>query len=207
MAQSTTTDTTATVPDAWPGGFGLFKYSKNAITKNTWLLLGLILGTIVISTLFGSKSQPAILQLLGNLINVVLQIVMMFVFLAGVRGKEFTFDSVKDRLLNVTWKYILQSIVLVLIYIGSLIALIVPFFFVLPRTLLAPYYILDKDMGPIEAIKASWNDTQGHSGKVYGIIGVSLLMAISCLVLIGFYLLFMYSAALAILYVFLTRKK
>lgn len=96
-----------------------------------------------------------LLQLIGNVINIVLQIVMMFVFLAGVRGNEFSFQSISSKLPSVTWKYILQSIVLLFIYIGSLIALIVPFFFVLPRTLLAPYYILDKDMGPIEAIKAS----------------------------------------------------
>jgi hypothetical protein len=66
-------------------------------------------------------------------------------------------------------------------------------------------------MSPIEAIKASWDATEGHVGKVYGILGVNILILLPIITLIGVlatvYFGFMYYAATAVLYVFLTKNQ
>ncbi len=104
----------------------------------------------------------------------------------------------------------LLGIVSGLVLVASFIALIIPFFIVAPRIALSPYFLIDKNMGPIEALKASWAITQGHAGKVWGIIGANIAFALLILTLIGIpvaiYLLFMYSAALAVLYEFLNKQ-
>jgi hypothetical protein len=102
------------------------------------------------------------------------------------------------------------TILITLSLIVSFLLLVIPFFFVLPRLTLAEYFLVDKNMGVIEAYKASWNATKGHSLKVWGIYGAGILMALLCVTVIGipvaFYLLIMYSAAFAVLYEFLNRS-
>ncbi len=91
----------------------------------------------------------------------------------------------------------------------SFALLIIPFFIVAPRIFLAALYLIDKNMGPVESIKASWNDTRGHLGKIYGIFGVLILMALPIFTLIGIpvslYLFFMYQASSAILYLYIQK--
>jgi hypothetical protein len=41
---------------------------------------------------------------------------------------------------------------------------------------------------------------------VWGVIAVSLLFAVLCLVLVGIYLLFMYQTAFALLYLFINKN-
>jgi hypothetical protein len=69
------------------------------------------------------------------------------------------------------------------------------------------FYVVDKGMGPIEAIKASWADSKGYSAKVWGAIAVSILFAVLCLLIVGIYLLFMYQTVFALLYLYIGGKK
>jgi membrane-anchored glycerophosphoryl diester phosphodiesterase (GDPDase) len=92
----------------------------------------------------------------------------------------------------------------------SLLLFVIPFFFVLPRLVLSPYYLVNQNLGPIAALKASWEKTKGHSGKVWGIIGVNILFVLLCVTIIGIpvalYLLFMYASASPVLYYWINRQ-
>jgi hypothetical protein len=65
-------------------------------------------------------------------------------------------------------------------------------------------------MDILDSIRASWDKTNGHVGKVYGIVGVNILMALLVITIIGIpvaiYLLVAYSAAFAYLYRYIVRK-
>jgi len=95
--------------------------------------------------------------------------------------------------------FIGMALVMYVLLVLSLVALIVPFFFVMPRLSLAQYFFFDQNMGPLEAIKASWNATSGHVGKVWGIMGMCIVYSLLIFTIIGIpialYLLFMYSSA------------
>jgi len=67
---------------------------------------------------------------------------------------------------------------------------------------------VDQKLGVLEAYKASWHATKGNGGKIWAIFGVTLLMILPTVTVIGFiatiYLTWMYSAVFALLYTYIT---
>jgi membrane-anchored glycerophosphoryl diester phosphodiesterase (GDPDase) len=110
----------------------------------------------------------------------------------------------------VVLKYIANAVIITLLLAIAFVLLVVPFFFVLPRLVLAPYFLVDQKLGPIVATRRSWQATKGHAGKIWGIIGASLAMALLAVTIIGIpfaiYFLFMYGAASALAYDFVAKQ-
>lgn len=205
------------VPSVWPGSFGAFKYSREAIRFNlkAAVLLLVLVGVVsfVPSFVTGGKDSSSSISLLVSLVfqllTLFISIAMLRVYLASVRRQKIdaqeALTSVEPMLVL---KYIGYSIVSSVVLVLSFLLFIVPFFFVLPRLMLAPYFLIDKNMGPIEALQASWTSSKGHSGKIWGVIGASIVMALPIVTIIGIpvsiYLLVMYSAVYALLYLYIT---
>jgi hypothetical protein len=210
-AQEATTQPTTpfTLPEAWPGAFGAYKYSRDVVRTNIGTIVGLILLSLVVSILFGGKdaSGRSGFSIVSDLVNVWVNAAMVVTFLAGIKSTKIGFVDALKKGGSLFLRFLGLSILSVIIIVLSLLALVVPFFFVAPRIVLAAYFLVDKDLGPIEALKASWNETKGHSGKVYGIVGASIVMALLVIVLIGIYFLIMYSAVFAVLYAYLQANK
>lgn len=219
--QTTSSDTLSPVPkDTWPGAFGLYKYSKAAISFNVWTIVWLIVLQVavgaLISTLFGpenpQKPEPEPLaNLISWLVGAVFGIAMIATVFAGIARQKFSLgDAFGAVTLGLFGKYLLLSIVQAVILTISLLLLIVPFFFVAPRLALAMYFLVDKNTGPLEALSLSWNATKGHVGKVYGIVGVFILLGLLCLTIIGIpfavYFMVAYAAAIALLYRFAGKE-
>lgn len=198
-----------TLPDSWPGAFGAYKYSKEVVRTNIGTIVGLILLSFVVSLLFGNKtnSEPTALSIISDLVNVWVNAALVVTFLAGIKSNKIDVFEALKKGGSLFLKFLALSILSGIIIVLSIVALIIPFFFVMPRIVLAPYFLVDKNLGPIEALKASWNETKGHSDKVWGIVGAGIVMAILVLVLIGIYFLIMYSAVLAVLYAYLQKNK
>jgi len=200
---------TARVPDSWPGGFGIYKYSKQAVKVNLW--------TLVFVSLLGFVADLILLILLkrqlGNLVGFVVGSLITaatsIVFLAGVRGQALTVEQALKQALPLWLKMFLLNILVFFAVLASFLALIVPFFFVFPRLLLANYFLVDKKMDPVDAFKASWHATKGQGSKVWGIIGTNFAICLLFITIIGIpfaaYFLIMYSAAFPVLYVFLNK--
>jgi hypothetical protein len=218
MAETSTAQSDAKVPfvpKVWPGAFGAYKHSKAVIQVNLWELVGLLLLSTLIAVLFSgmgrSHSRGGAVMVISDLVTFYVSVAVIVTVLHGLRGKVI---SVAESL-KAAAKYYLKALVLAIttlvIYVVSLTLLVVPFFFVFPRLVLAQYFLIDKNLGPIEAIRSSWNATKDHVGKVYGIIGASIAMILLMFTIIGIpfaiYFLFMYNAAYAVLYGYLTTKK
>jgi hypothetical protein len=196
---------------SWPGAWGIYKHSKTVVKSNWQILLGLILASLVLdwlpSRLFGSFGQ-----LIGFLLSIPPSVALIVAYLAAARGEKMSFGQAfsagiePKTYINYMVYLILYSIALFV----SFIAFIVPFFFVMPRLSLAAYFLLDKKLDPVEALKASFSATKGNVGKVWGVVGATLAMALLMVTIIGipfaFYLLFMYGASTVLLYEFITRS-
>jgi uncharacterized membrane protein len=82
--------------------------------------------------------------------------------------------------------YLVGSILYFLIVLGGLILLIVPGIIWAIKYSFFGYLIIDRDMGPVEAIKRSGEITKGSKGELFllGLLffGIALLGAIACLV-------------------------
>ena len=204
------------VPSVWQGAFALLKNSKAVIRVNLWTVVPLALLNIAASGVGNAKNEnPSsvylVLLLISIIASVILSVALALALLASIDNKKMSIGEALSKSFGYCVNYFLLTVVMIVLLTVSLLALIVPFFFVLPRVLLAEYYLIDKNMGPIESLKASWNDSKGHVGKVYGIIGVNILFVLIMLTIIGIpiaiYFILMYSAALPILYRWILRNQ
>ncbi len=209
---------TETVPETWPGGFGIYSTSKEAMRTNigtyVWIFLMAIAGSFVIQGLFGNNPHDGgytLGQVLSFLFASYLGGAGILVVFKNLAHKEYNLDAA----LTDTWPFYLRLIGLAIVeYVLlalSILLFVVPFFFVLPRLVLAPYFLIDRNLGPIEAIKASWDETKGRSMDVWGITAVAILFALLMVTIIGIpfsiYFLVMYAAAPALLYKHITDRK
>jgi hypothetical protein len=203
------------VPSEWPGGFGLYKYSKQAVLRNWVVLIALsvISGFLSIIANGFQGNTKNILVIVLELVTLVLGVASVHVYLQSVKGEKTDVASALRFGFNLKLvvKLLLAQIVVALLLFVSLLLLLIPFFFVLPRLLLVSYYLIDKDLGPIEAVKESWNASKGHSMKLWSIVGAAIAMALLMLTVIGIpfalYFLFMYSAATAVTYYYIEAHR
>jgi hypothetical protein len=200
------------VPDSWPGAFGVYKHSKAAVMTN----LGTLILLYVIS--FGSSIiLPLLLRTPGQIIEYIISIFIgvatYAVMLAGVRGKKLSlgesFKKASDIMLLL--KFFVLVLVMGLALGFSLVLFVVPFILLLPRVILAPWYMIDKNLGVGESLNASWENSRGHFGKVWGIVGATWVLFLPFLTIIGIpfaiYFLLMYSAAIVVLYEYINGGK
>lgn len=199
-----------TVPSSWPGAFGVYKHSKQAVKVNLVTIIVLWVISVLVSTLSTSLFGDTWGQLVSFIVSALFSASLVLAYLAGVRGQKM---SIGDSITQAVpfWLPMIGLSILLMVALGlSVILLIIPFFFVLPRVILAEYYLVDKKMGIIDAFKASWDESKGHAGKVYGIFGATILMALLMVTIIGIpfsiYFLIMYSAATVILYEFINKS-
>jgi hypothetical protein len=194
------------VPDQWPGGFGAYKFSKQAVKLN----LSAIVILWIVNALIGGGSQ-AVLKRSGGLASLVLGALftaaLTLVYIASVRGQKLEVGEALSRAVPFWLKMIGLNLLIVVSLIVSILLLVVPFFFVLPRLVLAPYYLVDKNLGVMDAYKASWNGVKGHAMQAWGIIAMALLMVTIIGIPFAIYFLIMYSAALALFYEFLNKHQ
>jgi len=74
------------------------------------------------------------------------------------------------------WRFVGLSIVLGFIYILSILALIVPFFFMMKRYFLAPYYLIDRNLSIGDALKRS-AEAAKRPKAIWGVLGVTWLFS------------------------------
>lgn len=219
---------TEAVPSVWPGAFKVYAASKEAMMYNIKTVVWLIVLSFVVSiaanvvspnqfyatdTTVASTSSASgmLINIVSQLLSILLSAAMIYAIIAGVKRQKMSLNESLEAGLKKFLPIIGQSLLLGLIALGSILLFIVPVFFIMPRLALAQYYLLEGNMGVTDSITASWRATKGNVGKVWGIIGVNLLIALLCITIIGIpfavYFGIMYSAAEVILYFWLKGRK
>lgn len=197
----------------WPGAFGIYKFSRKAVLVNLILIIEFVLINVVVGSVF--RYLPVLgFKVFGNIVSIFLgifiNICLIKLYLAGLNSKAMAFNQVVEQCV----KFYINALglyALIILTCLSFLLFIIPGLFIVPRVVLAPYFLVDKKLNAVDAYKASWHATKGHVGKVYGIVGVTILMVLPVITVIGIiatiYLLIMYSAAFAILYQFISKNK
>lgn len=204
------------IPKTWPGGFGIYKRSKAAVKFNLGTIIVLLLANAVFSFLPNiSDDSPStstlIIQFVFGVISLFVAVALINVYLASTKRQKMEVgQALRSAHPILALKYFGVSF-LTGVYLFVSLLLIVPFFFVLPRLILAPYFLIDKKLGVFDAVTTSWNETKGHSLKVWSVIGAGIAMALLSVTIIGIpfsiYFLIMYSAVLAILYEYIKANQ
>lgn len=198
------------VPASWPGAFGLYKYSKAAVKLN---FVTLVVVWLLSAVLGGALSN--VLKNTGDLFSFIISSLATAAFtltyLAGVRRQQLSTGQALSKAVNFWLKMIGLNLLVAASIFASIICLVIPFFFVAPRLVLASYFLVDKDMGVIESYKASWAATEGYALRVWGIFGATFLMVLLMITIIGIpfsiYFLIMYSGVYGVVYEYLLKQR
>jgi hypothetical protein len=198
------------IPESWPGAWGLYKYSKQIVLRNWGVLLTLFIFNIILGSI--GRSFNTDVALLLDIVSVGISVATFKVYISNIQGRTLTLGnalaSIKPMLVV---KLIVNYIFLAIALAVAFILLIVPGILLLPRIILAPYLVVTRELGPFEAIQTSWDITKSNAGKVWGVIGVTIAMALLMITIIGIpfalYFLFMYGAAFIILSEFLFKQQ
>lgn len=208
-----------TAKNDWPGAFGIYKTSRDAIRLSLGTVIAMWLLDIGLTFLIDYTFPRIIGQNFGTLIGDILGFVLsaffvtaqVYIYITSVRGERVEFDEGIKVALPLWGRMILLDLAIILTVVGGLILLIVPGIIFALRLSQAPYFLVDENMEVMDAYKASWDATKGNLGKIWGIIGVYILMAIPAITIIGIiltvYLTLMYGAAYAVLYNYISKKK
>ena len=202
----------------WPGAFGAYKPSREAVLKNLSTLIWLavldvvvnIALSIILKLVFGSVIGGSLYDIGSLFISALFIVAQVYVYLHGIHGKRVEIDQLYAAVSPFWMRMVLLDLLIVVTVIGGLILLIIPGIYFGLRLSLAPYFLVDKNMDIMDAYKASWDATKGNLRKILAIIGVYLLMILPIITIIGViatvYFTFMYAAVYALLYEHIKNK-
>jgi hypothetical protein len=198
---------------SWPGAVGIYKQSAAAVMKNSGPVLILFVPSTLLSLFLNLLQRDKtpnkytwLILLVGSLVSLWLQLGLFKLCIEGSKNKLLSLSQAMRTASRLYVDGFILTVLVSALLILSIVALVVPFFFVAPRLLLAFYYLIDRELGPIDSVKQSWNDSKGHTMEIYGVVLLSIGFAILSIIIIGIYFSFMYQAATALLYLYVTKK-
>jgi uncharacterized membrane protein len=174
------------------------RFGWDILKGNTGFFIGLLIVAFLIQTLpriigdFVIKDFPLIsiiLYLASSVLNIVVQLGLLKISLKFCDGIKGEFDDLLSTF-NLLISYSAASILYGLIVLGGLILFIVPGIIWGIKFSLYPYFIVDKGIGPVEAIKASGRATEGEKLNlfVFGIVLGLINFAGALFILIGLFI-------------------
>lgn len=190
--------------------FGLFPKSIKAIDANIpgYLLLYILPFVVISYGVLSSQTAEGLLGspfvLIGGLLNLFAFAPLYYLNTQAAKGKTLSVAQTLQGF-RFFWRLLGLSILTSLIIILGFIAFIVPGIIMLRRYLLAPYFLIDQDLGIRQAMALSAERSKKYSGAIYGIVGVMFVLSLPGIVplygtIVSYILQFLYIAAPAARY-------
>jgi uncharacterized membrane protein len=155
--------------------------------KHFWYLAIILLGTGIFFSLLDAltKDRGFFPNLIAAIIGILVELVLIKFSLKILSDEKLgTNDLVPSW--RTLWTYVVGGLLYGLIVLGGLILLIVPGIIWALKYSQYAYLIVDKGMGPVEALKESGNITSGLKGRVLlmwlSIVGIIILGALALVV-------------------------
>lgn len=165
---------TLSVKEAFSFGWRTFK-------SRAWFFVGITATVTVLEIIVG-----AIQDNLGDLLGFIVSLVLSTLITVGVINvflrahEDVKLPTFKD-LWNPApfWRYLGTSLLLFIILIIGFVLLIVPGVILSLMLFLAPYFVVDKGMNPVAALKESYRATKGNRWKIFllmlSVLGITIL--------------------------------
>lgn len=126
----------------------------------------------------GESDASFVWSLVYMAIQLVISMGVIKAYLNIVRGQKVTTQTFTSAAPDAL-KYIAAQILLGLIVLGGLILFIVPGIYFAIKYMFTPYLVIDKGMGPIEALKASGDVTKGIKWDLIGFFAAAIVLTYS----------------------------
>lgn len=163
-------------------------FGWNAMKKNFLLFLYICLTLLALQVVVSTSehTDPAlVIGVVVAVITMILKLGLIRINLNLVDGKKVNYKQLFSQP-NLFPDYLLATIVYVLIVIGGLILFIIPGIIWGIKYSLYEYYLVDKKMRPMDALRASAKTTNGRKWMLFklylAIIGINILGALCLLV-------------------------
>ena len=192
----TTTPVTGPTTKPFLGAFDLFKPSVQGIVLNIKTFVLLIVSAVApaaaavpLAFVAGSadieflKSAAIVLSALLGLATLALLFMVMpalfVVQLQSVRGHVIQPMVAFRKGLKHFWRFYGVTILQLIILTLAFVALIVPYFFMLRRYILVQYYVIDRNMGVMDALRLCATDSLTYRSPLWGLVGVTVLLSLA----------------------------
>lgn len=169
--------------EAWMGAFNAYDKAFNTIKKNPFFALATGAAMLVGYALSVSiQGQPKFGEVWFPISEYVLLLPFALVLpaysIAAADGKNPSFSSLYRRPLRVFGSLIVAYILAELMIVASAILFFVPAIWTVAWFAMTGLAVMDKNLSPIKALKESKRLAEDHIGKVWGIVGVSILLSL-----------------------------
>lgn len=166
------------------------RFGWETFKRRPWLFVGATFLILLISGLInaftsgidglfpGSADQPSIVGMLVNIgLGTLLSMGATAFYLVAHDNPEAADLSLLWHP-QPFWKYLGMSILLALAVAAGLILLIVPGVIFALMFMFAPFIVIERELGPIDALKESNRVTRGHKWTLLGLVGLLILINI-----------------------------
>ena len=172
------------------------------IFKREWMVLvGFLVLSLAINVAIGSgglqthvlphgagitTTGSPLISLIGWFFGIFLGITGIAISLMVVRAQEISMEAIKAYFtIRTVVSYVVSSLLIALFVMVGLFFFIIPGIYLMLKYMFVTYIVIDKKMGPIDAMKESGRITYGHKWKLLGLIGVLLLINLVGLMALG----------------------
>jgi len=178
-----------------PGAGEAYGISWSILRKNflELLLVMVLLGVLSMpGAYYGNQSQ----QLRFDFVSYLFSLAYMFLiylpvnygvayaYLKAVKGEKVKATDIFKSFDNF-WNVVLGNLLTGAIIAFGIVLFILPGLYFLSRLLFVPYYLVDKKMEAIDAIKTSWENTKGYSPRIFSILLLGIPVGILGLLCLG----------------------
>lgn len=157
------------------------KFGWQRFKERPFFLIGLFILTTVISGVtgfvaeeVGSGGVGAVVNLIDFAIQIILGMGMTLILLRVYDQVDTDYTDLLEPL-HLFWKYLAMTILVLVIVLIGFILFIIPGIIAGIALSFASYLVIDRNLGPVEAIKESVHITQGHRWNLF-IFGFAIFL-------------------------------
>lgn len=149
-----------------------------AVFSLPWLLVAAYTYSQTALNIVEGSSAYWIWYIVYIVISMILGMGVTNAFLSITRGKKVTLETFTSMLPRI-FNYLGSQILLMLIILGGFLLFIIPGLIFSIKYMFTPYLVIDKGMGPIEALKASGKLTDGIKWDLVGFMAAIIILMYS----------------------------
>ncbi|MDO4754877.1 MAG: glycerophosphoryl diester phosphodiesterase membrane domain-containing protein [Parabacteroides sp.] len=168
-----------------------FKTSWQCTKSQIWVLAGLLIGFMILSSILSLFGTPAESSITGSIIVSLISLVFSSLFMLGyyknmfqtLDGEEPQFSAYGQESRKV-FTYIIANILYIIITVVGLIFFVIPGIYLAIRLQFYTPFIVEENAGIIESLQKSWAITKDQSLPLFLFLLTNIgLIIVGCMIL------------------------